>query len=204
MSLAVEDTIKNLLDHSKFPVVIGGEHSVTIGSVRAFADRFPNLSVLQVDAHTDLRDEYLGSSHNHACVMARVRELCPYVQVGIRSMDASEKKYLQEGKVFFASQIVGKDPVWMDRVVEQLSQNVYITIDLDGIDPAYMPSTGTPEPGGMSYYEVLDLVKKVADKRNIVGFDVVELAPGEANSAPDFLAAKLIYQILSYNFKNTT
>ncbi len=201
MSDEVYERMNDLLEKDKFPVLLGGEHSVTIGSVKAFSEKVDDLSVLQIDAHTDLRDEYLGSRYNHACVMARVRELCPYVQVGIRSMDASEKKYIQPGKIFFASEIAGKDPEWMERVVEQLTGNVYVTIDLDGLDPAYMPSTGTPEPGGLTYYEVLNLVRKVIDKRKVVGFDVVELAPDPGNRAPDFLAAKLIYQVISYRFK---
>ena len=201
MSDAVYERMKDLLERDKFPVLLGGEHSVTIGSVKAFSEKVDDLSVLQIDAHTDLRDEYLGSRYNHACVMARVRDLCPFVQVGIRSMDASEKKYIQKGKIFFASEIAGKDPEWMERVVEQLTGNVYVTIDLDSLDPAYMPSTGTPEPGGLTYYEVLNLVRKVIDKKKVVGFDVVELAPDPGNKAPDFLAAKLIYQVLSYRFK---
>lgn len=201
MSVEVYERMKGLLRENKFPVLFGGEHSVTIGSVKAFAEKFNDLSVLQIDAHTDLRDEFYGSSYNHACVMAHVRNWCPFVQVGIRSMDAAEKKYIQPEKIFYASEIAGSDPEWMDRVVDQLTGNVYVTIDLDGLDPAYIPSTGTPEPGGLSYYEVLNLVKKVIDSKRVVGFDVVELAPNPANKAPDFLAAKLTYQILSYRFK---
>lgn len=201
MSEAVYDRVKELLSARKFPVLLGGEHSVTIGSVKAFAEIYNNFSVLQIDAHTDLRDEYLGSRFNHACVMARVREWCPYVQVGIRSMDASEKESVLDGRIFYAHEIAGKPSGWMDRVTRQLSGNVYVTIDLDSIDPAYMPSTGTPEPGGLTYREVLDLVKKVIDTKNVVGLDVVELAPNPDNKAPDFLASKLIYQILSYKFR---
>jgi agmatinase len=178
-------------------VVVGGEHSVSVGAVQAHVDRYPGLSVLQLDAHADLRDEYEGSKYNHACVMARIRELCPIVQVGIRSMDISEKPALAENRVFFAHAIHGS-LTWIDQVVAGLTERVYLTIDLDAFDPSIMPSTGTPEPGGLGWYEVLTLLKTVCRRRTVVGFDVVELCPVETNWAPDFLAAKLIYKILSY------
>jgi agmatinase len=152
---------------------------------------------LQFDAHSDLRDEYEGSKYNHACVMARIRELCPIVQVGIRSMDISEKPALVEDRVFFAHDI-HDSLAWIDQVVAKLTEQVYITIDLDAFDPSIMPSTGTPEPGGLRWYEVLTLLKTVCRRRTVVGFDIVELCPVETNWAPDFLAAKLIYKILSY------
>ncbi|HRZ20742.1 MAG TPA: agmatinase, partial [Bacteroidales bacterium] len=196
---AVYEKVKHYIDEEKFIVLLGGEHSVTIGSVIAHAERFNELCVLQLDAHTDLRHEYLNSIYNHACVMARVRELCPVIQVGIRSMDISETPLLVRENLFLAENIVNRND-WMDKVVGRLSKNVYITIDLDVFDPSIMPSTGTPEPGGLLWYEVVDLLRKVAAKRNIVGFDVVELCPSEVNKAPDFLAAKLIYKLLSYKY----
>lgn len=199
MVSAVYEKVKHYIDEEKFLVLLGGEHSVTIGSVIAFAERFNELCVLQLDAHTDLRHEYLNSIYNHACVIARVRELCPVIQVGIRSMDISETPLLVKENLFLAENIVNRTD-WMDQVVSRLSKNVYITIDLDVFDPSIMPSTGTPEPGGLLWYQVVDLLRLVSTKRHIVGFDVVELCPNEINKAPDFLAAKLIYKLLSYKY----
>jgi len=197
---AVNGIVKYHLEENKFVVVIGGEHSVSIGSIQAHAKHYKDLSILQLDAHTDLRDQYDGSKNNHACVMARAKELCPIVQVGIRSMDSSEKDSMDKSKVFFAKDIYNNTD-WIKKVVSKLSDNVYITIDLDVFDPSIMPSTGTPEPGGLLWYDVLALLKAVSDKKNVVGFDVVELCPNVINKAPDFIAAKLIYKLLSYNFE---
>ena len=197
---ATNGIVEYHLEGNKFVVVIGGEHSVSIGSIQAHAKHYKDLSILQLDAHTDLRDQYDGSKNNHACVMARAKELCPIVQVGIRSMDSSEKDSLDRSKVFFAEDIYNNTD-WVKKVVSKLSDNVYITIDLDVFDPSIMPSTGTPEPGGLLWYDVLALLKAVSDKKNIVGFDVVELCPNKINKAPDFIAAKLIYKLLSYNFE---
>jgi len=199
MAIAVEQGVKKHLSSGKFVVLIGGEHSASIGAVKAHAAHFKDLCVLQLDAHTDLRPEYLGSNYNHACAMARVKEICPIVQVGIRSMDSAEKKFLDRKRVFFWEQ-GKKEKNWKKKAVSLLSKNVYITFDLDAFDPGIMPSTGTPEPGGMLWQEALDLLKEVALKKNIVGFDVVELCPNQYNKAPDFLAAKLIYKLLSYKF----
>lgn len=199
MTRIVQQTVRDYLEADRFTVVIGGEHSVSIGSVRAHADHFPNLSVLQLDAHADLREEYNGSKYNHACVMARIREICSFVQVGIRSMDSSEKERMDTSRVFFAEHLQANTD-WIDKVVALLTDNVYITIDLDVFDPAIMPSTGTPEPGGLGWYDVLKLLRTVSDNKKVVGFDVVELCPDARNKAPDFLAAKLIYKVLSYTF----
>lgn len=200
MAAEVGERICEHIDNGKFVVVIGGEHSVSIGSVSAFANRYRNLSVLQLDAHSDFRDEYAGSKYNHACVMARISQLCPVVQVGIRSMDASEKELMDKKNVFFAKDIHNKKG-WIEKVVGKLKKNVYITIDLDVFDPSIMPSTGTPEPGGLLWYEVLALLKAVCKKKNVVGFDVVELCPNEQQKSPDFLAAKLVYKLLNYKYK---
>ncbi len=197
---AVRHRVQGHLANRKLTVVVGGEHSVSIGAVQAHVGRYPGLSVLQLDAHSDLRNEYEGSKFNHACVMARVRELCPIVQVGIRSMDISEKPALEEDRVFFAEKIHDRLD-WIDRAIAKLTEQVYITIDLDVFDPAIMPSTGTPEPGGLMWYDVLALVRAVCRRRTVVGFDVVEMCPVETNWAPEFLAAKLIYKILSYRFR---
>jgi agmatinase len=202
MTRLVHDTIYKFLDDGKFVVTLGGEHSVTIGAVQAFAEQIPGLSVLQIDAHTDMRQEYEGSRFNHACVMARVREICPFVQVGIRSMDVKEKPYLLKDRIFFAKDIVGGNSSWIDEVIEKLNYHVYVTIDLDGFDPSIMPATGTPEPGGLSYFDVINLMRKLIVEKKLLGFDVVELCPQENIKASDFLASKLIYQLLSFQFMN--
>lgn len=196
---AVRGKVQSHLTNGKFVVVVGGEHSVSIGAIQAHVHQFPGVSVLQLDAHSDLRQEYEGSRNNHACVMARARELCPIVQVGIRSMDISETQGLQRDRVFFAEHI-HNNTAWIDQVVGKLTEQVYITIDLDVFDPSIMPSTGTPEPGGLRWYDVLALMKAVCSRRKVVGLDVVEMCPVANQWAPDFLAAKLIYKILSYRF----
>jgi agmatinase len=200
MVRAVRQQVQTHLSNNKFTIVVGGEHSVSIGAVQAYAERYPGMTVLQLDAHADLRDEYEGSQYNHACVMARVRELCPIVQVGIRSMDVSEKPALAEDRVFFAEKIFGRTG-WIDEVVARLTEQVYLTIDLDVFDPSILPATGTPEPGGLLWYDVLALLKTVCRRKTVVGFDVVELCPVPTSWASDFLAAKLIYKILSYRFR---
>jgi agmatinase len=197
----VEDEVLKLIDAEKFTVVLGGEHSVSVGSIKAHCSRFKDVSILQLDAHSDLRDEYEGSQYNHACVMARAKEACPVVQVGIRSMCAEEKEKIEKENIFFAKDIIGSEE-WIDRVISRLSQNVYVTIDMDVFDPSIVPSTGTPEPGGLMWYPVVHLLRSLTECRNVVGFDVVELCPNEQNKAPDFLAAKLVYKFLSYIFKN--
>ena len=202
MVRAVEERVAAHYRAGRFPVVLGGEHSVSVGAVRAAAARYEGICVLQLDAHADLREEYEGSRFNHACVMARVRELAPIVQVGIRSMDAAEKKGLDPRRVFFAQQLAGRRG-WEREVVRRLGPRVYLTVDLDALDPAIMPSTGTPEPGGLGWYQVLALAARLCRKRELVGFDVVELAPS-ANRAPDFLAAKLVYKLLAYRFQGET
>lgn len=188
-----------VLENGKFIVGIGGEHLISVGLVRAAAERFKNLSVLQLDAHSDTRNEYRGSRYNHACVMSRIGEICPYVQVGIRSMDSSEFKTLNRDRTFFAHEILRGSNV-TPKMLKALTQNVYITIDLDVFDPSIMPSTGTPEPGGLDWYNMLELIESVVHEKNVVSMDVAELLPNPANKAPDFLAAKLIYRILSMIF----
>lgn len=200
LAVEVQQRISRFLNDDKFVVMLGGEHSVSIGAVHAFADHFPGLSVLQIDAHTDLRPEYEGSRFNHACVMARVRELCPIVQVGIRSMDIIEKPFIDKDRIFYAKDVAGSMDKWIDAILERLTDHVYLTIDLDGFDPSILPATGTPEPGGLGYYEVLNLAKELIRRKKLLGFDVVELCPIDQNKASDFLASKLIYQLLSYQF----
>ena len=200
MAEMVAEQVRQYIRDNKFVVVVGGEHSVSIGSVRAQVANNADITVLQLDAHSDLRDEYKGSKYNHACAMARIVELCPIVQVGIRSMNSSEKKALDTNRVIFAREI-SSNKNWIEKVLSKLSQNVYVTIDLDVFDPSIMPSTGTPEPGGLLWYDVLGLMRTVFENRNVVGFDIVELCPDKRNKAPDFLAAKLIYKLLSYKFR---
>ena len=196
---SVEKRVAQHLVKGKFPIVIGGEHSVSIGAIKAVAKKYKKLTVLQLDAHADLRDEYHGSKYNHACVMARAKELCPIVQVGIRSMDISEKPNVDKRRIFFA-EVIHRKHNWIKKILALLKADVYVTIDLDVFDPSIMPSTGTPEPGGLGWYEVLELLKRVFHNNNVVGFDVVELCPNKINKAPDFLAAKLIYKLISYKF----
>lgn len=197
----VLDKGRSLIDKEKLIIMIGGEHSITPGMVSAFSERYTNLSVLQLDAHADLRNEYYGTKYNHACAMRRVLEFCPVVQVGIRSLSLPEKKLIKQDQlnVFFMRDI-RSDPKWMDKVIEKLSDNVYITIDLDVFDPSIMPSVGTPEPGGMLWDETIIFLRKLAEKLTIVGADIVELSPIKDYIAPDFLAAKLIYKIIGYVF----
>lgn len=198
---AVRQRTTALLDKDRFPVILGGEHSVSIGAFEAMASQYDNLTILQLDAHADLRDEYEGSTHNHACVMARAKEHAPIVQVGIRSMDVCEKANIDTSRAFFAHDICGwLTADWIERVVPLLTGNVYLTIDLDVFDPSIMAATGTPEPGGLRWYDVIALIRAVCSQRNLVGFDIVELCPREHLWSCDFLAAKLLYKTLTYKF----
>jgi len=195
----VKLAVSELLVQNKFIVTLGGEHSVTAGVAQAYAEKYKNLSVLQLDAHSDLRPEYHGSKYSHASVMSRVRELCPIVQVGVRSMDIIEKPFINKARIFFAKNIYNKTD-WQNQTINKLTDKVYITIDLDVFDPGVLPSTGTPEPGGLAWYQVLEFLKKVIKKKNVVGFDIVELCPNKNEKSSDFLAAKLVYKLLSYKF----
>jgi len=193
----IEKRVSEILSKNKLPIILGGEHSVTVPAVRAAAKKYNNLSVLQIDAHADLRDELGGSRNSHGCVMRRVREITKKtVQVGIRDMSAEEKEYI--GKEGIRGFVYGTK-FDADGVVRQLSDNVYITIDLDGFDPSEVPAVGTPQPGGLRWDEVTALLRKVAEKKNVVGFDVVELAPIKGQVASDFLAAKLVYRTIGYS-----
>lgn len=190
-----------LLSRDKFLVTLGGEHAITGPLVAAVGARHPGLSVLQIDAHADLRQTFLGSPHNHACAMRRVLEHARATQVGIRSLSPEEAAAAPTlpTRIFYDYNMRANAD-WIDRVVESLGETVYITIDVDGFDPAIMPATGTPEPGGLSWYEGLALLRTVIDRRNVVGCDLVELCPMPGHVAPNFLCAKLIYKILSYRF----
>lgn len=199
----VEPRVAALLETGVLPVVLGGDHSVAIGAIRAASRCSNDASVLQIDAHADTRESYLGSRLNHACVMARARELCPVVQVGIRAVDRSEMATLEPHRVFWAHAIAAAGPgdeSWMDDAVSPLADQVWVTIDLDAFDPSLVPATGTPEPGGLDWYQVTGLLERVARRRRVLGFDVVELLPIEGQWASEFLAAKLVYRFLSMIF----
>ncbi len=192
-----------LVTRGKFPVILGGEHSITGPAVAAVAAKFPGLSVLQLDAHADLRDTYMGTPHNHACAMRRVLEYARCTQVGIRSLSPEEAAAAPTlpTEIFYDYNMRQHED-WIGRIVDSLGEQVYITIDVDGFDPAIMPATGTPEPGGLSWYEALALLRRVIEARTVVGCDLVELSPIPGNVAPNFLCAKLVYKILSYRFGN--
>lgn len=199
MVQVVRAKVETYIKENKFVVVLGGEHSVSIGAIMAHSQSNKDFTVLQLDAHCDLRNEYNNSKYNHACVMARVRELASIVQVGVRSMDYCEKECIDLENIFFSKDICDNRD-WIRKVVSRLSEKVYITIDLDVFDISIMPFVGTPEPGGLLWYDVLKLLGTVFEKREVVGFDVVELCPNENSKACDFLAAKLIYKLLSFKF----
>lgn len=197
----VEELVGKAVSGGKWPLMIGGEHTISIGAVRAMKRYYPGLSVAQLDAHGDLRNSYLGSPYNHACTMRRIREVCSGVQAGVRSISAEEAEHIKEQglAVFFAHKL---DPMgkWVDEAIGRLSADVYLTIDLDVFDPSLMPSTGTPEPGGLSWQQVLLFLSKICKLRNLVGCDIVELCPKPGLEAPDFTAAKLAYKAIGYKF----
>lgn len=192
----VYNEAKKYVSLNKFLVTIGGEHSISSAPAKAICEKYKDVTVLQIDAHSDLRPEYHDSIFNHACVMARIQEFAPILQVGIRSMDTVELPNMDKSRVYFAHEI-RKNPRWIEDLVGQLTENTYITIDLDGFDPSILPATGTPEPGGLQWEQVMDLMIAVNKNSNIVGLDVMELCPNENHPASNFLATKLIYRILS-------
>ncbi len=190
----VERAVAWILEKGKFPVLLGGEHSITVGAVRALVRRYPDLSVLQLDAHADLRQSYLGTRYSHACTARRLMELCPVVGVGIRSLSSEEQVFVEEkGLRYFPP---GNIPI--REVLASLSARVYITIDLDVLDPAIMAAVGSPEPGGLGWGEALALLKAVAGGKELVGFDLVELCPRQGPAACAFTAAKLAYKLMGY------
>jgi agmatinase len=201
----VEEAARHVFHANKFPVILGGEHSITVGAVRAAKELFSGLSVLSLDAHHDLRDEYRGSKLNHACVARRLQEICPVVEAGVRGISREEKDFLDTSppnvNIMSVYDILDTAD-WKKKTTRMLGESVYITIDLDVLDPSVMPSVGTPEPGGLGWYEFMDFLKAVTRDKKIIGFDVVELAPRAGLIAPDFLAAKIIYRLLGYIFYN--
>jgi agmatinase len=195
----VYNKTKSLMSKEKFLTFFGGEHSISIGIIKAFYEKYDQLTVLQIDAHADLRPEYEGTPYSHASALYDASKNTNLVQVGIRSMDVSEKEHMDYYKTFFANEI-NHDDDWMKQSINEMTNNVYITLDLDALDPSIMPATGTPEPGGFSWYSLTNYLRKVFEEKNVVGFDIVELAPIDGLSHPQYLAAKLYYKMLSYKF----
>lgn len=188
-----------LADTGKFVITLGGEHSITSPLVDVAASRHANLTVLQIDAHADLRPAYLGQKNSHACAMRRSAEFAPLVQVGIRNISQDEVEALPTiPTTIFYDWNMREDPLWIDRVVNALSDNVYVTIDLDGIEPGLMPAVGTPEPGGLSWRELTTLLRRTFERKNVVAADVVELCPIPGMESPNFVAARLVYKLLTY------
>lgn len=193
---------KKLLNQNKLLTSFGGEHSISIPILKAFYEKYDDLTILQIDAHADLRPQYDGTKYNHACAVYDAGMHTNLVQVGIRSMDVSEKQHYNKKQCHFMHHI-REDEQWQEKVLNQLTEKVYITFDLDAFDPSICPGTGTPEPGGFFWYEMITFLKKVFASSTVVGFDIVELAPILGNRISEFLAAKLYYKMLSYYFKNT-
>ncbi|WP_185872728.1 agmatinase [Blattabacterium cuenoti] len=191
---------KKYLLKNKFVTIIGGEHSISIGSIRAFGELFENLSILHMDAHADLRPIYNNNPYNHACSMYEASKKYTLVQIGIRSMDIQETKYVQKGNIFYNHDIYN-NKTWMEQAINKLSNNIFISIDIDVFDPGIAPSTGTPEPGGMLWYNTLLFLKQVFTTKQVVGFDIVELSPNNNEYSTDFLVAKLFYKLLSYKYE---
>jgi agmatinase len=194
----IYETARPFIQAGKTVLAIGGEHSITIALVRAAAEKFPDVSVLQIDAHADLRDEYEGSRFSHACVMRRIYDMkIPAVAVGIRSFDKTQHKFMTEKKLkIFSPCDITENKKWIKQVLAGLTENVYLSFDIDGLDPAFAPGTGTPEPGGLTYEQVTELILAVGRNKKIVGADIVEVIPGIAGVTTEYLAARLAYKII--------
>jgi agmatinase len=199
MMKAIRRTVAGIIADGKIPVMLGGEHSISFGAVQAAQEAFPKLAVLQLDAHADLRDAYQGTPFSHAAVARRIMEICPLVQAGIRSMSVEEAEFLAARPVkSYPADFILDGGSWCEAICGDLHGDIYLTVDLDVLDPAVMPATGTPEPGGIAWRDLIRLIREVAKRCRIRGFDVVELAPIPGMVAPDFLASKLIYRIMGY------
>jgi agmatinase len=201
MAGKVEAAVGRYLAMGKMPVVLGGEHSVSIGAIRAYEKKYPRLSVVQLDAHADLRDSFEGTAYNHACIMRHFAGRIPTLQIGIRSLSREEGEFIRERglTVVPARDFVRRPQAALD-LVDRLTDEIYLTIDVDYFDPAYVPGTGTPEPGGPGWYETLEFIRGLCRKRTVVGFDVNELRPLPGDAASDFLVAKLVYKVIAYRF----
>jgi agmatinase len=197
----VAEAWRELLREPLFPILLGGEHTVTVGAVRATFERHPAVSVLQLDAHADLRDTYAGSPYSHACVMRRVAEWVPAVGVGIRALSTEEAEFARTaGRPLIYAERLEQSAAWMDEALRALTDTVYLTLDVDYFDPALVPTTGTPEPGGGTWYPTLAFLRRVFAEKDVVAADVVELAPRDEQPAASFLAARLVYKLFAYRF----
>ncbi len=194
----VSQITRDLLEKGKLPVILGGEHSITVGAIKAFHEKCPSVSVLHLDAHADLRDQYMGTKFSHACVMHRVWEICPFVQAGIRSLSKDEREFIKQNEIKSFSVEDLTDPNFNNQLIANLSSQVYISIDVDVLDPSIMSAVGTPEPGGLNWQQILGILRTIASNKQIVGFDIVELCPSEGPTACSFLAAKLAYKLIGY------
>jgi agmatinase len=197
----VHQTVKKHIKKNKFVTIFGGEHSVSIGTIRAFNETFDNLTVLHIGAHADLKQEHNGSKYNHACAMYEASQTTNLIQVGIRSMDTIEKTVMDEDKSYFAHEMA-LDDTWMDSAIDQMTDNVFISLNLDALDISIAPSVIRPLPGGLFWYETLEFLKQVFEEKNVVGFDIMELCPNASDKSSDALAAKLYYKMLSYKFSD--
>ncbi len=189
---------KELTKQSKFLVMLGGEHSLSLAMVQALSEKFQDICVLQLDAHADLRDQYLGTKYGHACIMRRILEFCPIVQVGIRSLSLEEQQFMTQNGMRPYTSTPGANLSSAEQIAASLSSEVYVSIDLDVFDPSIMPAVGTPEPGGMQWHEIMNLLRLITLRKHVVGFDLVELCPNEGPASCAFLAAKLAYKLIGY------
>ena len=206
LASALAPHIERIIDDGKVPLALGGEHSITPAIFAVVHSRHPDTTVVQLDAHTDLRQEYDGEPMSHACAMARVRDLAPAVQVGIRNISRGEAEWVSRDKlpVFYAHRI-REDGRWMEKALGEIrTEKVYVTIDLDAFDSSLMPMTGTPEPGGLGWYDATEFLKRLMGAKRVVGLDIVELAPREGMHAADFMAAKLAYKCVGYMMSGKT
>lgn len=203
----IEHETGSLLKDNKFVVSLGAEHTVTLGIVKAFTKKYRDLTILQIDAHSDLRDSYHDNPCSHACVMARVHELGVTIcQAGIRAQAKEEAELIKKADTihtFYAHQI-RKNPLWIEELIAPMGNNVYITIDADGFDPSVIPAVGTAEPNGLFWTETTELLKAVCRERNVVGFDVVECAPLEGSILSEYTLAKLVYKLIGYRFAHSS
>ena len=199
---SVEKSAKRIVNDSKFPFMLGGEHSISFGLYKALSSKYPKLGVVQIDAHADLRDSYEESKYSHAAVMRRIRETCKHTaQIGIRSICREEADYIKKDKcdIYFANEITGKSN-WINGMLKKLPKDIFLTFDIDGLDPSVVPHTGTPEPGGLMWFETLHILRQLFKHKNVVGMDLVELSSDKTSRNSDFLAAKLTYRMLGYKF----
>lgn len=201
---AIEDKVSELLRKDKIPIILGGEHSISSGTVPAFTKKYKNnFSILHLDAHADLRESYFGSKYNHACALKRMRDYCKNtVSAGIRSMDISEKKLIKKEKIIiFDDYYIHRSGLPLNKINSNLTKYVFISLDVDVFCPSLMPDTGTPEPGGLSWFELINLLKSVIKEKTIVGFEVVELRPSKNSATSSYITARIIYKIITYIIK---